>query len=82
MPEKITIQDLKIDDTNHPADYRGPAIFANFNPKMTDASYVEQFPYVRTKEVILNNVTTVSGKSLRISDNTYMFKDVKVITGK
>ncbi len=78
MPERITIENLRIDDSNHPADYQGPAIFANFNPKMTDDSYVEQFPYVKTKEVVLRNVTTVSGKPLRLSDNPFMFKDVKV----
>jgi hypothetical protein len=80
MPERIIIENLKIDDSNHPADYQGPAIFSNFNPKMTDDSYVEKFPYVKTREVILKNVTTTSGKALRISDNTYMFRDVKVIT--
>jgi len=32
---------------------RGPVIFANFNPKMTDDSYQEKFPYVKTREVIL-----------------------------
>jgi len=80
MPERIIIENLKIDDSNHPENYKGPAIFANFNPKMTDNSYVEKFPYVKTREVILKNVTTASGKALRISDNTYMFRDVKVIT--
>lgn len=80
MPERITIENLKIDDSNHPENYQGPAIFANFNPKMTDDSYVEQFPYVKTREVILKNVTTTSGKTLRLSDNHYMFKDVKIIT--
>ncbi len=78
MPERITIENLRIDDSNHPEDYQGPAIFADFNPAMTDDSYQEQFPYVRTKEVILRNVTTASGKDLRISDNPLMFKDVKV----
>jgi hypothetical protein len=78
MPERIIIENLRIDDSNHPADYKGPAIFGNFNPKMTDDSYVEKFPYVKTKEVILRNVTTTSGKALRISDNPYMFKDVKI----
>ncbi|HWS00586.1 MAG TPA: hypothetical protein VN249_08210 [Prolixibacteraceae bacterium] len=80
MPERITIENLQIDDSKHPEDYQGPAIFANFNPKMTDDSYVEQFPYVKTREVILRNVTTASGKALRISDNPFMFKDVKVNT--
>ncbi|MDO8929521.1 MAG: right-handed parallel beta-helix repeat-containing protein [Bacteroidota bacterium] len=80
MPERITIENLKIDDSNHPEDYKGPAIFANFNPKMTDESYVEKFPYVKTREVILRDVTTASGKTLRLSDNLFMFKDVKIIT--
>ncbi|WP_158859243.1 hypothetical protein [Lunatibacter salilacus] len=80
MPERITIESLHIDDSNHPENYQGPSIFANFNPQMTDDSYVEQFPYIRTKEVILKNVTTESGKSLRLSDNPFMFKDVQVIT--
>lgn len=80
MPERITIENLRIDDSNHPQDYQGSAIFGNFNPKMTDHSYVEQFPYVITRKVILRNVTTASGKSLRLSDNPFMFRDVKVIT--
>ena len=80
MPERIIIENLQIDDSNHPEDYRGPAIFANFNPKMTDDSYQETFPYIRTREVILRNVTTASGKALRISDNPFMFKDVKIET--
>jgi len=78
MPERITIENLKIDDSKHPDDYKGPAIFANFNPEMISDSYVEKFPYVKTREVILRNVTIVSGMSLRISDNPFMFKDVKV----
>ena len=80
MPDRITIETLHIDDSNHPEDYQGPAIFANFNPQMADDSYQEKFPYVRTMEVILRNVTTASGKDLRLSDNPFMFKDVKVDT--
>jgi hypothetical protein len=80
MPARITIETLHIDDSKQPADYQGLAIFANFNKEMTDGSYQEKFPYVRTKEVLLRNVTTASGKPLRISDNPFMFKDVKVIT--
>lgn len=78
MPERIIIENLHIDDSHHPEEYQGPAIFADFNPQMTDASYQEKFPYVRTKEVILKEVTTASGKALRLSDNPFMFKDVKV----
>jgi len=78
MPERIIIENLHIDDSKHPADYNGPAIFEDFNPKMTSDSYVEKFPCIRTKEVILRNVTIASGMKLRISDNLFMFKNVKV----
>jgi hypothetical protein len=47
---------------------------------MIDNSYKEKFPYLKTREVILRNVTTVSGKELRLSDNPFMFKDVMVDT--
>jgi hypothetical protein len=79
MPEKITIENLHIDDSNHPDDYKGPAIFSDFNPKMTDDSYEEKYPYVITEKVILKNVTTESGKDLIVSENPYMFRDVKVV---
>lgn len=78
MPERITIETLRIDDSKHAEGYQGPSIFANFNPKMTDDSYVEKYPYVKTREVILKNVTITSGKSLRNSENPFMFKNVKV----
>ncbi len=80
MPERITIKNLYIDDSNHPDDYQGPSIFANFNHQMTDESYHEKFPYVKTREVILKKVTTASGKPLSVSKNTFMFKDVKINT--
>ena len=78
MPERITIENLLIKDSNHPSAYQGPAIFANFNPDLKDGSYQEPFPFVRTKEVILKNVRTTSGMKLRLSDNSFLFKDVKL----
>lgn len=78
MPERLTLENLIIDDSKRDGDYNGPRIFANFNPKRTDDSYLESFPYVITRDVVLRNVKTASGKPLRVSDNTYMFKDVKI----
>jgi hypothetical protein len=80
MPERITIENLRINDSNHPEPYQGPAIFSNFNPDMKDASYREAFPFIRSKEVILRNIHTASGMKLRLSDNPFLFKDVKVVT--
>lgn len=78
MPKQITIDTLRIDDANHPDNYRGPAIFSDFNPKFTNDSFKEKYPYIKTEKVVLKNVTTASGKPLRLSDNPFMFKDVKV----
>lgn len=78
MPERIIIENLLIDDSGHPENYDGPAIFADFNPEMTDDSRTETYPYIRTREVILRNVSTASGKNLRISDNPYMFREVRI----
>lgn len=78
MPENITIENLHIQDSIVAEDYRGPVIFSDFNPKKKDKSYVEQFPYVLTKQVLIKNVTTSSGKGLRVSENAFMFKKVEV----
>ncbi|MDR2675446.1 MAG: hypothetical protein LBC18_11465 [Opitutaceae bacterium] len=78
MPERIIIDGLRIDDGNHPDDYAGPAIFEDFNKENTSDAFVEKYPCVLTKEVVLKNVTAASGKKLRISDNTNMFKNVRV----
>lgn len=80
MPEHIVIENLRIDDSNHKSGYGGPAIFSNFNSKFDSASYEEKYPYVKTKEVVLKNVTTASGQPLRLSDNRFMFRGVKVTT--
>ena len=78
MPANITIENLRIEDSKHPSGYQGLALFTDFNPEMTDESYVEKFPYMKTKKVTLKNVTTTSGKKLRVSDNPFMFKEVKI----
>ncbi len=78
MPERITIENLRIEDAGHPVEYEGPAIFSNFNREMNDNTYIEKYPYIKTKEVILRNINIFSGKSLKISDNPYMFKDVAI----
>ena len=80
MPEQITIESLHIDDSQYPEGYKGPAIFADFNPGMTDASYEEKFPYITTKTVKISGVTTASGMPLRISTNPFMFRNVQVDT--
>ena len=56
-------------------------LFNSVNPDMTDDSYLEKLPYVKTREVILRKVTIASDKDMRLSDNPFMFRDVKIIAG-
>ena len=81
MPKKITIDGLVIDDSNPTEGYRGPKIFATFNNKYINDEYKEKYPYVITEEVNVKNMTSKSGKPCFISDNPYMFRNVK-ITGE
>jgi hypothetical protein len=78
MPARILIDKLEIADPKLSKGGKGMPIFGNFNPKLTSASYKQEYPYVITREVILKDVTTASGKPLRLSDNAFMFRDVKV----
>ncbi len=76
MPERILIENLRIEDGSHPANYQGPAIFADFNPSSSDSNYKEVYPYIITKEVVLHGVTSASGKALRVSNNKILFSNV------
>ncbi len=78
MPKKITIDGLVIDDSNPAGDFRGPKIFANFNKNYTSEAFKEKYPYVITKEITIKNLTVKSGKKYLISDNPFMFRNVKV----
>ena len=79
MPDTITVDGLHIDDAALPADSPGPAFFADFNPERTDSKYTEAYPYIITEWVILRDVTTASGKELRLSDNPVMVRGVEVV---
>jgi hypothetical protein len=76
MPERIRIDTLYIDDSHSPNDYAGPAIFANFNKDFTNEHYVEKYPYIKTQELSLKDVTSASGKPLVMSDNPFMFRGI------
>jgi hypothetical protein len=76
MPKNIIIDRLHIDDSNQNEDYKSIAIFSDFNPKMINKAFQEQYPYVKTEKVILNNISISSEKQLVVSENPFMFKGV------
>lgn len=78
MPEKITIENLTIEDAEHTSDYTGPELFGNFNPQRKDESYVEPFPYQITKKVTLKNIQIESEFKLDLSKDQYMFRQVEI----
>jgi hypothetical protein len=80
MPRKITIDGLVINDTNPPKNYNGPKIFASFNGAYKSEEYVEKFPYAVTEEVEIKNLTIKSGNPLVISNNPFLFRNVKILT--
>ena len=70
MPKKVTVDGLVIDDSSRPFFYFGPYIFdyinlfGRFNP----------YPYAKTEEVILKDVTVQSGRCLLKSKYWYAFQ--------
>ena len=78
LPRRIVIDGLVVDDRNHSTDYQGPAIFAAFNRNHTHEEYRELFPQVMTQEVIIRGLTIKSGKPYRISNNPFMFRNVRI----
>ncbi|MDR2038958.1 MAG: hypothetical protein LBQ60_13630 [Bacteroidales bacterium] len=78
MPEKIIIDGLVIDDSNPIDNYQGPKIFAPFNHAYTNEAYQEKYPYVITREVRIKNLTIKSGRKYLISDNRFMFRNVRI----
>jgi len=77
MPKRVEIEGLRIDDRKYGK--AGLTVFANFNSAFKDDSYKEKYPYIKTEEVILKDVTLASSGVLRLSDNEFMFKDVIVV---
>jgi hypothetical protein len=76
MPTRLIIDGLAIEDGK--SGKKGPVLFGNFNPRWTSEACQQKFPYGITREASLKNVTTTSGKPLRLSENPFMFREVKV----
>lgn len=80
MPKTITIDGLQIDDSKAMTSYKGIWLFENINPSRTSESAEQSMPnaYHVTEAVTVKGLTFASGKSLAISENSFMFKNVAV----
>ncbi len=79
LPNSFIIENMEIRDQDMNDSYEGPLLFSDFNAEKIDPSYLEKFPYRLPEKVLLKNVNALSGKDLKISENPFMFKDVKII---
>ena len=80
MPKKIVIDGLVIDDRNSREGYDGPRVFGEFNSSYASEEFEksQKYPYVITEEVTVRNLEVKSGKSLQVSSNQFMFRNVKI----
>jgi hypothetical protein len=76
MPGRLIVEGLTIEDEK--ASKKGPMVFGNFNPSLTNDAYKQPFPYTITREVVLKKVTTASGMPVTLSNNDFMFRSLKV----
>ena len=80
MPREITIDGLVIDDRSHPQDYQGPFLFSDPDGAKADST-ARPFPYRLTERVTITNLTTTSGRKLRISPDAAFATRVNVTAG-
>ena len=74
MPTTVTIDGLRIDDQAiRRKGYRGPCVFTAFNPKYKPGDK-EQFPYIRTRAVVVRGLRTASGKPLSLTTHPPFFQ--------
>jgi hypothetical protein len=78
MPETIVIENLHIDDSSFEEGEVKPNVFVNFNGKQAKSPNQQKFPYIKTKKLILNDISSHSGKPLKISEKPQLFRDVEV----
>ena len=77
MPKRIVIDGLKVRDLDLPESHQGLRLFADFNSECVDETFIWDYPYAITEEIVLKNVEIDSGKSYTMSKNAFMFSQVR-----
>ncbi|ULL16942.1 hypothetical protein DVH26_22365 [Paenibacillus sp. H1-7] len=78
MPQNVEIINLHIDDSNVPGDDEGFYLFSNPSDDQSQDT-VKPYPYVSSKKVICRNITSQSGKQLKICRNPMPFAETELI---
>jgi len=78
MPRRIIIDGLVINDYQSSDDYEGPRILSPIHTNYLDDSFKEKYPYALPEEIEIKGFVVKSGKKWVLSDNMYLFRNVKV----
>jgi len=83
MPIHVTIENLTVRDGNYSGEYGGVYLFNDVCTEWTDDAFVQKmmtegYPYHLPESVTVSGITTESGLPMKISPNTFMFRDVPI----
>lgn len=85
MPEKITIENLRVADSKATPAYEGIVLFAPMNPARKDAASEKQVtesvgysPYQITEKLTIGGYTSDSGKDWTLTANPWLFRNMEV----
>ncbi len=81
IPQKIHLENIFIDDSKVPEDYKATYLFNNYDKYDEDFIKGKPFPYGLPETVTLKNVRTASGKPITHFEDERLFPGVKVIEG-
>lgn len=76
MPKTILIENLTVDDSKSPKDYKGVLLLGDPIGKIKDQ---RPFPYRLTETIQIKDFKASSGKPPRVSDNPEIAKAVKLV---
>lgn len=85
MPESVTIENLRVDDSKATDDYEGIIMFAPMNPARKDAATEKEVtgaagysPYQITKKFTIGGYTSETGKKWKLTTNAWVFSEMEV----
>ena len=83
MPETITIDGLRVEDSNTPADYEGLKLFADpdgtsWGPQLP-LEDVRPHPYTPCRKVTMHGLTCASDKPVSVCENPEPFQDTEIM---
>ena len=78
MPWRVTVDGLTVDDSRVGKTSAAPYLFTGVNGRNNGPAFVPAIPYRMGERVVTRGVTVTSGRTLGLSPNAWLFRDVDV----